>query len=503
MKTVQNERSVSTDNKHTTFAGDVLKLVTGTSFAQALSTLATPVLSRLYAPEAFGVSALFFSFVSILLVISCMRYELAIMLPENDHEAANLVGASLAIVVLVSSLSLPAIWLWGKPLLRMLNAPELCPYLWAIPVAVLFGGMFLPFSNWNSRKRQYGSLSMARVTNSICTISTQSGTGFAGYTTAGSLIAGRLIGSAVSTLVLGSQIWRHNRKLFTDSVRLPNLLLVLKRYIKFPAYSIWSSLLNTTSWQLPLFLLSGFFSSTVVGYYSLGFRILQLPASLIGGSIGQVFYQRSSIAKRDGSLQRLVEDTFHRLAALAMFPTLLLMLTGGDLFAVMFGETWRHAGVYSQILAPWTLFLFIQSPISSLFIVFEKQQILLVFDLGVIAARSVSLILGGIKGNDLLALSLFSISGVSANIILCLYLLNLVGMTRYKSLLLLVKPFLWTLPFLGPLALTKLLTDATSLHVFGLSILSSVAYYGVMIIYNNDVRAMINYMIPSKSRSPS
>ena len=38
-----------------TFAGNVLKLVTGSVFAQGLGVLAAPIVARLFAPEAFGV----------------------------------------------------------------------------------------------------------------------------------------------------------------------------------------------------------------------------------------------------------------------------------------------------------------------------------------------------------------------------------------------------------------------------------------------------------------
>lgn len=50
--------SIATRRK-TSFAGDVMKLVSGTTFAQVVGVLASPLLTRLYAPEAFGASALF------------------------------------------------------------------------------------------------------------------------------------------------------------------------------------------------------------------------------------------------------------------------------------------------------------------------------------------------------------------------------------------------------------------------------------------------------------
>jgi O-antigen/teichoic acid export membrane protein len=75
----------------------VLRLVSGTVFSQPLLLLATPVLSRCYAPEAFGLTALFLSLTDILGELSCMRYEFSIVLPKSDREAANLLGVSLGL----------------------------------------------------------------------------------------------------------------------------------------------------------------------------------------------------------------------------------------------------------------------------------------------------------------------------------------------------------------------------------------------------------------------
>jgi hypothetical protein len=48
-----------TPPRSSSFTTDVLKLVTGTTFAQFIVILASPLLTRLYGPEAFGFLALF------------------------------------------------------------------------------------------------------------------------------------------------------------------------------------------------------------------------------------------------------------------------------------------------------------------------------------------------------------------------------------------------------------------------------------------------------------
>ena len=60
-------------SQSSSFATDVLKLVTGTTLAQVITVLAAPVISRLYGPEAFGFLTLFTSITSIIGVVACMR----------------------------------------------------------------------------------------------------------------------------------------------------------------------------------------------------------------------------------------------------------------------------------------------------------------------------------------------------------------------------------------------------------------------------------------------
>jgi O-antigen/teichoic acid export membrane protein len=115
----------SASSRSSSFATDVLKLVTGTTLAQVITVLASPVITRLYGPEAFGFLAVFTSITSIIGVVACMRYELAIMLPKTDEEAANLLGLSLPRVAGVSGLTVPALYFGGDALLSLLRHPGL------------------------------------------------------------------------------------------------------------------------------------------------------------------------------------------------------------------------------------------------------------------------------------------------------------------------------------------------------------------------------------------
>lgn len=474
--------------KQSSFTSDVLKLVSGTAFAQALTILSSPFLTRLYSPEDFGTLALFLSITSIIGVISCLRYELAIMLPESDEEAANLLGVSLCFVVLISFLSIPTIWLGRPIILDLLKAPQLSAYLWLVPPMVFFSGVFLALNYWNSRTKHFGRLSVARVFQSVTTTGTQIGSGYIGYGNGGGLIGAGVLGSAVSSLILSGQIWRDDSSLLRQSINWCGMKQGVERYSKFPLYDTWASLLNTISWQLPALLLSAFFSASVAGYYALTFRLMSLPMNFIGQSIGQVFFQRASVAKNDGKLEDVVEKTFSHLFKVAILPISILTLIAQDVFVLAFGEEWRESGVYLQILGIWSFFWFISSPVSSLFPILERQKDLLYIQIGIFVSRLASLTIGGYIGDEQTALALFSISGFILYGYLNISILTLSGVNFYNLFIKLLPSISLSLFLVGILALTYLATFAPLLIVIISLLLSIFYYYFIFKINKEQVR---------------
>lgn len=458
------------------FTADVLKLVTGTTLAQVITILASPLLTRLYGPEAFGFLALFTSITSIIGVLVCMRYELAIMLPKTDEEAANLLILSLLSVGVVSGLTVPALYLSSDTLLSLLRTPDLAPYLILVPPFVFVSGIFLALNYWNSRTRQFGRLSVARVTSSLTTTGTQLGGGFAGYATGGGLIGASMLGSLVSTVVLGGQIWRDDRILLYKSFSWKGILAGLRRYKKFPLFDSTSAILDAVSWQLPVLLLATFFSPIVVGFYALGFRVLQLPMSLVGSAIAQVFFQRAAEAYKSGDLAPFVQNIVTVLLRIIVFPMLLLAIVGPDIFIVVFGEEWGEAGVYIQILSVWAIFWFLYSPVSTIYVVLEKQKFGLIFNIFNILTCSLSLLIGGTIGSVFLALTLFSLSGAAVYAAFCILLMTRSGIALRDSIQIFARTLAYSVPGLGILLLIKFMT-LNRLIVVLASIILLVMYY--------------------------
>ncbi len=457
------------DKRRGSFALDALKLMSGSTLAQVITILAAPILTRLYGPAAFGLLGLFVATTRILTQVSGLRYELAIMLPKEDGEAINVAGLTLSLVLFTSILLIPITMLLGKPLALMLNAAGLIPHLWLIPVSVFFGGNLLALNYWHSRQRNFGRLSITRLMQSSTSVGVQLGIGYAGVPSGGGLIAGLISGQAVAAIALAGVGWRSMMSLARRFLSHQDMMDALKRYRKFPKYNVWATLMNTISWQLPTFFLSYFFTPVEVGFFALGNRVIELPMRLVGSSIAQVFFQRASVARHDGTLHLVVVSTFRYLVTLSFFPLMLLIFIAPVLFSLIFGERWHEAGVYTQLLAPWIFFWFISSPMSALFSVLEKQEWSLRLNAAILISRFIALGLGGYLGSARLMLVFFALSGALLYGLLSFIIMRAAGVAFRE-----IANILWKKGW--PILLAGgLLIILKSLHVSDIAILLTAA----------------------------
>ena len=116
------------------FARNVLTLMTGTTIAQAIPIAISPILTRIYTPEDFGVFALYMSIASIIAVLATGRYELAIMLPKKDEDAVNIVALSIIIAFFVSLISFLIVFIFNTQITNLLGNPEISNWLYFIPI---------------------------------------------------------------------------------------------------------------------------------------------------------------------------------------------------------------------------------------------------------------------------------------------------------------------------------------------------------------------------------
>ncbi|PSS47913.1 lipopolysaccharide biosynthesis protein [Pseudomonas sp. BBP2017] len=345
------------------FLRNVVTLMTGTTLAQAIPIAAMPLLTRLYTPEDFGVLALYMSIAAMISVVINARYEIAVMLPERDEDAASLVVLSVSIAAGISLLLLAGIYVFNDAIQGWLNNSAIGLWLYLIPFTVFVTGLWQALNYWNNRAKKYKRLAVSRIVQGGGMTAAQFSLS---WLAGGGLVLGYLAGQVAATAVFLAKIWREDRSAISQ-VTAASILQNAKRYSKFPKYSSGGALLNNAATQMPVLMLSKFFETHIVGVFSLTFRALNLPMSLIAASFSQVLYQRFVTIHRDRPeiLARYVFKVFLMLLALMIPLIIVVWFFGGQIFGVVFGEAWRQAGEYAAILIFAIAIRFSVSPLST------------------------------------------------------------------------------------------------------------------------------------------
>uniref|UniRef100_UPI0012D7EF7B lipopolysaccharide biosynthesis protein n=1 Tax=Salinivibrio sp. HTSP TaxID=2115977 RepID=UPI0012D7EF7B len=370
------------------FARGVSVLVGGTAGAQALMVFASPLLTRLYTPEDFGLLAVYSGLLALFAVVASLRYELAIPLPETNTEAANVLVLSLLVVLLMTSISGVMVLIAGEHIAAALNAPKLTNYFWLLPIGIFLSGIYKVFNYWAVRTKSFGEIARTRISQTLATLAVQ----LFGFKLGSiALLFGQAGGQGVGSLRLARSAIKHKE---FSSWTWSGVQQAAKRYKQFPIFSTWSGLFNTAGAQLPPLMFAAFFSAGAAGLYALANRILKLPITVIGGAISKVYFSDLVEARTNGQLPQKIEQGAAGLIKLSFPAGFMFMLFAPDLFLLVFGTEWKVAGDVARWMVPSILLQFISSPLSVVYFVLEKEKIGLIFQIGMLVARALSLIYG-------------------------------------------------------------------------------------------------------------
>jgi O-antigen/teichoic acid export membrane protein len=190
-----------------------------------------------------------------------------------------------------------------------------------------------------------------------------------------------------------------------------------KEYKDFPLYSASQNVINSLSLGLPVLLLTHFYGLAVTGAYAFAVRITWAPVALVMGSLRQVLFQKASETHhRGGNLVTLYLKLTVGLFGLAIVPTLVLLIWAPQIFSWMFGTPWTASGEYSRSLVLWYLVVLCNLPAVLFARIIRIQRTLFVYNLVLLAMRTLTLVLGGMYLSASHAIFLFAMLSAVMNL---------------------------------------------------------------------------------------
>jgi O-antigen/teichoic acid export membrane protein len=361
-------------NNRSDYFKNISKLVAGTSIAQLISFLVAPVITRLFTPDDVGGFTFLISIAGGIGLIATLRYEMAIILPKDNRDSVNLAFLSLIIAFIISAISTILLFVADRLLFpgSIMN-PSYKQWIWLFPLLIFLMGANNVFQQWFNHKGEYKTLAYSKVVtsgfNNLITLLT----GFAGMGALG-LWLGNFTGFLFVVVFFCIFFYSRYRQDFS-CFNFQEQKKLAGKYKYLPMANTPQVIVEMVQSYGIVYLLKIFFSSSVLGFYSLSLRLLQAPLWLVGISIGQVFYKEASEQyKKYGNLLRPVMKTLKTSTIIAL-PILIILLTIGPwLIGVVFGNSWIEAGKYARILAPWMFFDFIRSTISQAPLIIGKAK---------------------------------------------------------------------------------------------------------------------------------
>jgi len=403
------------------FESKSLVLLLGLSGGQMIHILAAPLLTRLFAPEAFGVLGVYMSVSAIIAVVSGLRYEGALMITTKPIETANLAALCFLASFLVSVLSFGAVAvICGLNLNVSPQITRMGSGLYLVPLAVftLYGQSVLRL--WWIRLDQFKSVSCVSFLQALIENGVKVAAGVAGLLGPMGLILGHVAGATAGLGYLLSKFAGYEpRGGLLRSIRKEEILAAGFRYRRFPLYNSWSSLVNVVSIQVPVLMLGWTFDIQAAGFYLLAQRVWKLPLRILGQAVSDALFKDLADRRREKRpVLPFVRRVLCLLAGVICLPLSAMLFGGEAIFEAAFGAGWKTSGAYAAIMSPWIAMQFLSSAVSSVFSVLERNRLLSALQVMLLAATLAPFLLARRLGYDhlqtVVLLSAFSFVAYSA-----------------------------------------------------------------------------------------
>ncbi len=404
----------------------------------AISILVTPILTRLYSPEDYGVWGVISSVSMIVSSVIFFSYENAIIQTKDEKEVPTLIAiciiSSMALILLVST-----IFYIGK-IIQIPFFERFPPffYLFIILFVTAINTLLLTLANRYSLYRDMSTANIVAGASQalsrfffIRTLNLKEG-----------LIWGNILSLYLSSHLLFTRLFKIFRNEKRALLSIINIKKIAKKYKQYPLYDAPARFIEYTVGNIVIIILSSFFNSSQIGCYTILAQLILLPITLIGTSMSRVFFQETAeVIDNNDKLSRLFSRSLRICGILSVLPLLFLTLGGDKILVIILGSKWQDAGSMALCLSAFSIPVILSEPLLPVFKVLNKQNLRFLLNvIGLIVTIGSLLIAAFISDDYLVVLLIYSISYAAVRFVMFYYEIRLmrVGFSVFRKYLYLI-----------------------------------------------------------------
>lgn len=370
------------------------------------------LLAKYYGASDYGTFGIYLSITSIISVLLSFAQEHLIILESEEEDLNNNFSSSSLISV---------------------GAMFFCFILVFIPFGIskaiiilgILSGYLCVFTNNSkfllARKQQFKIVSVLTMTDAIVSFLFQ--VLFVFVKVEHGLIIGSLLG--FFTAFIAAIFFSKRHFSFPDFKR---YFQTVKKRMDLIKFTYPSTLINAVGNNIMPILISLYFTSSLLGEYTLAVKIISVPLLMISSSIATVYYPKAAqIKNREKDLSGLFKYT-KKISLLNFYIILtlyfLINLIGIPVLQLFFNKDWENLGQFIFIMSFGYLSRSLINPISDILIILKKNKIALYFNIYLVLANITAIYIGSEKGITYLVVT-FSLLLFIGYGILYLYILSL------------------------------------------------------------------------------
>ncbi len=359
------------------FFRSLLVLASGSVIAALINAVCEVAGTWIFPKDAIGVYTFLLAIPLMFISITSLRYDVSIVIEEDERRSLALVKLSMWLSLLVTVLVTIGFVIYIVGFHR-----DYTPYLYTTPfVAVIMLGYGINniLNAFNNRYKEYGTISKKYVIRTAIQR--------LGAILFGIIFVTLLNKPELSVLIMiapyGLGLFagaKNQAKGLIDrwgelkSISYQEMWEVAKKHRRQAYYSSPALFVNSYSFSVITFLIEDIFDTTTLAFYSISNRVLGLPISLISGNVAKVYIEEASREfEKTGKFAMAFNKSFLFLTAMAIPMFFAMYYLAPPLCTILLGEGWDVAGAYIKALSLMFSFRLVGTAISQSLAVCNKQ----------------------------------------------------------------------------------------------------------------------------------
>ena len=366
----------------------ILHMGLGTVLAQMINIVVQPILTRVFPAETLGIYTYLISLATMIIPVASLKLDMLIVSEPNEKEAQYITDACIIINILIS-LIYAIVIIVGYQVSDNNIFNKYGIIIYVVPILVFTNGLRFLFISYLNRYKEYKTISIIAIIREAIRAVIQVGAGFLSLG-----VFSLSMGYAVSPLFGLNIQMRNYLKELKERPRInlkkfKEIVLVKgKRQILF---LVPAQFINSFSSSLVTISITALFSAKILGYYSAGVRILDIPIVFITSNVSKVCYQRISenVANKKPVLRTLM-SVIIVLSVVSIMGFGTLYVIAPRLSEIVFGQGYRVAGEYIRCLCVMYAVRLVATSFAGVYTVFKKQNFELILNILLIVSAGVS-----------------------------------------------------------------------------------------------------------------